>query len=144
MEDNSVSSFTHRFTGQHRTRGQGIVEFALLLPVLILILVGVFDLGRAFHALITITNAAREGARYGTMHPGDESGMKLAAVNEAAGSGITITTDDVIPNCAKDVNGRCFRGGVLRVTVHFTFESLLNIIIPTTIDMQRYIEMAVQ
>lgn len=127
-----------------RNAGQSIVELALLLPVLMLLVVGVFDLGRAFHALITITNAAREGARYGSLHPGSETGMKAAAVAEAAGSGIDILSDDVIINCAKDVNGKCFRGGVLRVTVTYTFESLLNVFIPATIDMQRYVEMAVQ
>ncbi len=144
MEEIFVLSTIHRFTSKRRPHGQGIVEFALLLPILILIIVGVFDLGRAFHALITITNAAREGARYGTMHPDEDANMKLAAVNEAAGSGIIIGVDDVFINCPRDTNGACYRHGVLRVTVHYTFESLLNIIVPASIDMQRYIEMAVQ
>jgi Flp pilus assembly protein TadG len=134
---------THRFTRHRHTLGQGIVEFALLLPILLLLIVGVFDLGRAFHALITITNAAREGARYGTLHASDEDGMVQAAVNEAAGSGIDITTGDVDISCT-EVNGRCVRGGALTVTVHYTFESILNLFIPTTIDMQRSIVMDVQ
>lgn len=132
-----------RLTGKPKT-GQGMIEFALLLPVLILMLVGIFDLGRAFFSLITINNAAREGARYGTMHPSDRDGMKAAAVSEAQNSGIIITEDDVIPLCSQDVPGRCNRGGVLRVTVNYTFESLLNVFIPLTIDMSRYVEMAVQ
>ena len=40
-----------------------MVEFALILPVFVLILVGVFDLGRAVYAYNTINNAAREAAR---------------------------------------------------------------------------------
>jgi Flp pilus assembly protein TadG len=44
-------------------RGQGLVEFALVLPVFILVLVALFDLGRGVFAFNTITNAAREGAR---------------------------------------------------------------------------------
>jgi hypothetical protein len=139
----SMRTNTDRFARQSHAHGQGIVEFALLLPILILILVGVFDLGRAFHALITITNAAREGARYGTLHASDEDGMVQAAVNEAAGSGIDIIANDVIVTCAKD-DGRCVRGGALTVTVPYTFESILNLFIPATIDMQRTIVMDVQ
>jgi Flp pilus assembly protein TadG len=46
-----------------RRRGQALVEFALVLPLLLLLLVGLFDLGRAVFAYNTLTNAAREGAR---------------------------------------------------------------------------------
>jgi Flp pilus assembly protein TadG len=44
-------------------RGQGLVEFALVFPVIVLILFGVFDFGRAIYAYNTIANAARQGAR---------------------------------------------------------------------------------
>jgi Flp pilus assembly protein TadG len=44
-------------------RGQALVEFALVLPLFILLLVAIFDLGRAVFAYNTLTNAAREGAR---------------------------------------------------------------------------------
>lgn len=46
-----------------RTRGQALVETALVLPVVILIIVALFDVGRAVFAYNTATNAAREGAR---------------------------------------------------------------------------------
>jgi Flp pilus assembly protein TadG len=45
--------------------GQTAVEFALVLPILILILMGVFDFGRAFYAYSVVANSAREGARAG-------------------------------------------------------------------------------
>ncbi len=44
-------------------RGQSLVEFALILPIFVLILVGVFDFGRAVFAYNTVNNAAREGSR---------------------------------------------------------------------------------
>ena len=44
-------------------RGQALVEFALVIPIFMLLLVAVFDLGRAVFAYNTLTNAAREGAR---------------------------------------------------------------------------------
>ena len=44
-------------------RGQALVEFALVIPIFLVLLVGLFDLGRAVFAYNTLTNAAREGAR---------------------------------------------------------------------------------
>jgi len=44
-------------------RGQALLEFALVLPIFVLLLVAIFDLGRAVFAYNTLTNAAREGAR---------------------------------------------------------------------------------
>jgi Flp pilus assembly protein TadG len=45
------------------TEGAVLVEFALTLPLLLLIIVGIFDFGLAFQQLGVVTNAAREGAR---------------------------------------------------------------------------------
>ena len=52
-----------RTTSARRSRGQALVEFALIIPVFLLLLVALFDLGRAVFAYNTLTNAAREGAR---------------------------------------------------------------------------------
>ena len=48
---------------RRRDRGQALVEFALVIPVFLLVMVALFDLGRAVFAYNTLTNAAREGAR---------------------------------------------------------------------------------
>lgn len=47
-----------------RSRGQTLVEFALILPVFLLLTLGVVDGARLFTAYIAITNGAREGALY--------------------------------------------------------------------------------
>jgi Flp pilus assembly protein TadG len=44
-------------------RGVSMVEAALILPVLILLLFGIVEFGRAFNAQVTLTHAAREGVR---------------------------------------------------------------------------------
>src|SRR2546426_3678678 len=49
-----------------RSRGQAVVETALLLPILMLLVMGTADLGRVFYYSIAVTNAAREAARQGT------------------------------------------------------------------------------
>jgi Flp pilus assembly protein TadG len=46
-----------------RGRGQALVEFALVIPIFLLLLVALFDVGRAVFSYNTLTNAAREGAR---------------------------------------------------------------------------------
>ena len=50
-------------------RGQSLVEFALVLPVFLLLLFAIVDFGMGFNAWITVTNSAREGARVGAVHP---------------------------------------------------------------------------
>jgi Flp pilus assembly protein TadG len=49
--------------------GTSLVEFALVAPVLLLLLVGILDLGRAVNAFVTVSNAAREGSHYAILHP---------------------------------------------------------------------------
>ena len=44
-------------------RGAAMVEFAIVLPVLLLILMGIIEFGRAYNAQVSIQAAAREGAR---------------------------------------------------------------------------------
>ncbi len=69
----------------HSERGQAMVEFAaVLLPVLLLI-VGVIQFGLLFGANVSLTNAAREGARAGTIYVYDRSHAK--AWNDAARCG---------------------------------------------------------
>lgn len=47
-----------------RSRGQSLIEFALVLPMLLVLILGAMDFGRMFYTKIVITNAAREGANY--------------------------------------------------------------------------------
>lgn len=44
-------------------RGAAAVEFALLVPILIMLLLGIMEFGRAYNVQVTLTHAAREGAR---------------------------------------------------------------------------------
>src|SRR3972149_7691537 len=49
--------------------GQSLVEFALMLPFLLLMLMGTLDVGRLYFAYVAIQNAAGEGALYAAIHP---------------------------------------------------------------------------
>jgi Flp pilus assembly pilin Flp len=55
--------------GARDQEGASLVEFALVAPVLLLVLVGILDLGRAVNAYVTVSNAAREGSHYAILHP---------------------------------------------------------------------------
>ena len=59
-----------------RSRGQALVELALVTPVLLVLLLGAVDLGRLFYARITVTNAAREGAMMAAKEPGSVDGRR--------------------------------------------------------------------
>lgn len=60
---------------QQSDRGQGLVEFALILTLLLLFIMGILDFGRAFLLYTSLFNAAREGARWGTVNPWNPSGV---------------------------------------------------------------------
>jgi hypothetical protein len=52
--------------GRHRrdrSRGQALVEFALAIPIVLLLMLGILDLGRAVFAYNSVANAARTGVR---------------------------------------------------------------------------------
>lgn len=68
-----------------RQAGQSLAEFAVILLVLMLIVFGIVDLSRAVYIQSVVANAAREGARYGIVHPGDMGGIRAAVLNLAAG-----------------------------------------------------------
>ena len=52
-----------------RTQGQSLIEFALLIPLVILLFTMLIDIGRTVFLYSTLSNAAREGTRYAIVHP---------------------------------------------------------------------------
>jgi Flp pilus assembly protein TadG len=97
-----------------RSRGQALVELALVTPVLMVLLLGAVDLGRLFYAKITVTNAAREGAMMAAKEPTSWSAgaacsssnrIMCAALREPNGSWVTVASADVAlactPSCSK-------------------------------------------
>ena len=54
----------------HKQRAQMVVEFALLAPVMILLVLGILGVGRAFYTYVDLTSAARAGVRYAIAQTG--------------------------------------------------------------------------
>lgn len=49
------------------TRGQSLVEFSLILPILMILVFGILDFGLGLRSYISLSNAVREGARYASV-----------------------------------------------------------------------------
>lgn len=69
-------------------RGNALAEAALLLPVFLLLVLGVADIGKGFTTFTALANASREGARWMTVNPGDQAGARQRVAVEAARAGL--------------------------------------------------------
>jgi len=83
-------------------RGQAAVEFALVLPILMALLLGIIQFGIVFNNYVTITDAARAGARKAAVSrflSDNGAAAKIVAHNSAQGLnqsklGVTVTSTD--------------------------------------------------
>lgn len=110
---------------QHRERGAVAVEMALLLPVLILLLLGIMEFGRAYNAQVTLTNAAREGVRVMAIN-NVRAEARTAAKNVATplplgDSNFTFTTTPV------STPATCAAGRQVTMTITYTLNTLTGI-----------------
>lgn len=118
-------------------RGQALVETALVLPLLLILIVGLFDVGRAIWLSNTLATAVREGSRYGVVHgalsgsptgpgsasytPPDTDTVITAHVrNYATGVPDTLTVRSTWPD------GNANRGSRIVVSASFPFTPVLS------------------
>src|SRR5690349_8318189 len=93
--------------------GQSLVEFAAIATVLLILLLGVLEFGRAFYYYSAIVNAAQEGARFGTTTGVNTAAKRTAIVNTTMQSAIAVdsqvlTATVSCPNCATATTGDQF------------------------------------
>jgi Flp pilus assembly protein TadG len=105
--------------------GQDFLEFALTLPILIMLLLGIFDLGRAAIFYSLIYNAAREGARYGIIHPDDPAGIESVVRNKAILSDLL---PENISTVQLDLDGDASDTEAIQVSVSYQFMVVTPII----------------
>lgn len=120
--------------------GQSLVEFALILPIFLLLLFGIIDLGRGVYAYNTIQNAAREGTRVAIV---DQNKDVIVAEVQQHSVGLGLEADDVdveflkpdtmTEECTTPIAISC----EIEVIVSYTFTPATPIIgnIVGTIDM---------
>ena len=135
-----------RLIGRQGERGQSLVEFALIVPIFILILLGIFDFGRAIVAYNTVNNAAREAGRLAIVDQTDadvrtEAAERASGLDVAAGA-IYIdyrspATPDTAGSCASSLGTDAIVGCIAVVRVPYTYTAATPVIgnIVGTIDV---------
>lgn len=81
-------------------RGAALVEFALVLPLLLIVIAGIVDFGFAFQRYEVVTNAAREGARMGVLPSAYTTAEIQTRVREYIRNGLSLSQtalDTVVP-----------------------------------------------
>jgi Flp pilus assembly protein TadG len=97
-----------------RDRGAAAVEFALLLPLLLLLVFGIIDFGRALNAQVTLTQAAREGARLASLNQSN-----VVSRTQAAATGLSPVTVTVMSSCPSGAGQGV--DAVVKATYSFSF-----------------------
>lgn len=121
------------------SRGQSLVEFAIILPVFLLVLGAAIDLGRLFFAHVATENAAKEGAMYGATNPRCDQ-VRVGCVNPGTVSWHVqqeLTGVSSVTHVAECLRGGapisidlCEEGDTYRVTVTHNFALLTPILTP--------------
>jgi Flp pilus assembly protein TadG len=102
---------------RRRDGGQALVEFALVAPILLFLLLGIVDLARAWNVYQVLTDAGREGARYAVVDNGSTDAQIQALVQQAANAaGITVPATDIV------VAEGAARGEPTSVTIQYGHE----------------------
>jgi Flp pilus assembly protein TadG len=122
-------------------KGAVAVEFAMLAPLLLLIIGGIIDFGHAYYIKQVVTNASREGARYGVTFSVDSTAMRIPPSSLSPTISSYVTTKYLSQTLVADLNPTVTVGGAgystgakgqpVQVTVSATKDwLLLGTIIP--------------
>ena len=98
---------------RNRERGASAVEFALILPLLVMLVFGIIETGRGYNAKIELTGAVREGAR--ELALGKTSAQAQTTVRDAAPT-LTNISFSSVSTCTSGVDGTA------RITATYTMD----------------------
>ena len=132
---------------RRRSRGQSLVEFAVVFPVFILVLFGIIEFGFMLYSQMTVSNAAREAARVSVVDPDPCSIQDLAnATARSAASGLNGTYLTVAGGVASTgPTGTCSdakQGDTVTVTVNYTYHTFFPLFFGATFSEKQQIQMA--
>jgi Flp pilus assembly protein TadG len=103
-------------------KGQSLIEFAILLPLLLLLLMGILEFGLMLNAYLSINNSAREGARLGIV---DGSNLEISEL--ITNLSPTLNTENLIVNIIP-LEGSRKSGDTLTVEVIYNYQVIIPII----------------
>jgi Flp pilus assembly protein TadG len=133
---------------RRRSRGQSLVEFAVVLPVFLLILSGVLDFGFLLYSRMTVINAARDGARIAISAADPTTIPSIARGQTVAAGGGLITNGDVTVSCIRPGGSCSFTsatsaaaGDSVKVVVTYTYHPFFPLLFGTTIPISSSVQM---
>ncbi len=120
--------------GRRRQRGQSLVEFAISSIVLLLLMMGLLDLSRAFYFAVNLDGAAREGARHGAWFSTnlrannylDDNDIKTA-VNQALGGAGLVGTPVPQGGCLAGTDSNAYNNKPYPASAYPTTPQAVNI-----------------
>ena len=98
-------------------RGAAAVEFALIVPLLVVLVFGVIEFGRVLNVQISLSGAAREGARYMAIHKNVADAKETAWQAAPSVPGLSASNIAISPST-------CVAGAKTTVTVTYTVDFL--------------------
>jgi Flp pilus assembly protein TadG len=123
-----------------KEKGQSLTEFALSMTILLILLAGIVDLGRAFFTFIALRDAVQEGAIFGSTHPTATEEIKNHVTNSSdMVQGLITNADVTVQVIGSPCAGSGIRVGVtysgFQITMPFigTFLGTQNIPISATV-----------
>jgi len=123
---NRCSQTPGRAISPQNQRGAAVVEFALILPILLLLLVGTIDASLALYDKAVITNASREGARAGIVArspPLTDAQIQGVVERYLQGALVSLGSTSALP--AVQIQKGTWNGdAILTVTVRYTFQGV--------------------
>ena len=119
-------------SGNKLEKAQSLTEMALSMVVLLLLVGGVVDLGRAFFTYMALRDAVQEGALYGSINPTLTTDIQNHVVNSSEMIQDLITNDDV----TVEIVGSACTGNAIRVGVLYPDFQIAMPLIGTVIGRQ--------
>ncbi|WDF32628.1 pilus assembly protein [Arthrobacter agilis] len=111
-------------------RGAVAVELALVLPILILLMFGIIEVGRAYNAQVTLTSAAREGVRVVAIGKNDSAAVSRAILAaEVLNPDLTPSNINIARSAGGAVN-TCAANSTVTMTITYTMTTLTGIAAP--------------
>lgn len=139
QEQTASSTAGRRGPRKPRSRGQALVEFAVVLPVFLLILAGVIDFGLGLYSQMTVINAAREGARLAVV---DQPFSTTDVTNrvQAMTAGLDQSHLTVNVTC----QAACASGDTVVVRVDYGYHMLWPLAFGNTINLSSTVQMRIE
>ncbi|HEX6986741.1 MAG TPA: TadE/TadG family type IV pilus assembly protein [Planctomycetaceae bacterium] len=133
---NVKSRFMTRRPGRPSRRGAALVECALVMPIMVLVVLGMFELGRAVMVTEVLAHTARTGARAGSITTGTTAGVRAVVNDVLADAGIDASacTVQVLVNGAATEVGSAKAGDEITVTVSVPYSAVTWVANPEYLD----------